>query len=282
MSAPEMSPKDFQRISQFIWQNWGLKMTPVKRTMLQGRLMKRLRILGLDTFSDYCEYLFSTEGQAAEVPHLADAVTTNKTEFFREPKALDHLAGQVLPELVAAREIGVRRRLNVWSAGCATGEEPYTLAMILNEFMVRYPGFRLDYLILATDLSTKALNTAKIAIYPEEAIETIPEDLRSKYLLRSRDRSRRLIRIIPELRAKVRFARLNLMEDFGFKEMMDIIFCRNVIIYFDQPTQEKLFDRFCRQLSPGGYIFIGHSETLHQMTFLPLATVAPCVYQKVR
>ncbi len=278
---PHMSSHDFRRLSEFIEAELGIKMPDAKKTMLESRLQKRLRILGLKSFSEYCDYLFSNEGVESELVHTIDMVTTNKTDFFREPEHFDYLMQEVLPEMVKSQGSGVARRFMVWSAGCSTGEEPYTLAMVLNEFADRYPGLGFQYTVLATDISSRVLEVAKRGIYPEERITPIPMPLRKKYLLRGKGSNNGLVRIVPELRALVKFRRLNFMEeDFGMREPLDSIFCRNVFIYFDKPTQERLLDRFCRHTVPGGYIFIGMSETLSGMN-LPLSRVNPSIYKKI-
>jgi len=273
--AATLSTRDFGRLSRFIYDTCGIKMPEVKKTMLEARLQKRLRSLGMRSFTDYCDYLFAPEGQEQELVQMLDMVTTNKTDFFREPDHFDHLTQTVLPEWLRRHEGAT---LNIWSAGCSSGEEPYTLAMVLSEFALKHPGF--DFRILATDLSTRVLEKAKAAIYPEPLVEPVPLDLKKKYLLRSKDRSSGMVRIVPELREKVRFRRLNFMDDdFGMRDQLDIIFCRNVIIYFDRPTQERLLQRFHRQMKPGGFIFMGHSETLSGLD-VPLVSVYPTVYRK--
>ncbi|TVM18419.1 chemotaxis protein CheR [Oceanidesulfovibrio indonesiensis] len=271
-----MSPKDFAKFSQFIYAEVGIKMPPSKKTMLEARLQKRLRYLNLKDYHTYCEYLFSSEGMERELPHLIDVVTTNTTDFFREPKHFEFLSDNVLPLLDS--RLNRRRPLAVWSAGCSIGMEPYTLAMVLSEYAAKNSGF--SFSILATDISTQALEKAVNAVYEEERVLPVPGPLKTRYLLRSKDRSRRLVRIVPELRKAVRFRRLNFMEDFSFRNPLDIIFCRNVIIYFDRPTQEVLFHKFCRCIAPGGFLFIGHSESLSGMD-LPLKQVAPTIYQRI-
>ena len=278
-TAPLLSQKTFGRISQFISNELGIKMPPAKKTMLQGRLMKRMRKLKLESYETYCDYLFSEEGRQREMVHMLDTVTTNKTDFFREPKHFEFLTRNILPELVRRQGAGIRRRLAVWSAGCSTGAEPYTMAMVLSEFATRHEGF--DYSILATDISTKVLTIAREAIYTETEVKPIPLALKKKYLLRSKDRSRQLVRIAPELRRKMEFGRLNFMDtDYGLTSAKDVIFCRNVLIYFDHPTQQQVLSRLCRYLRPDGYIFSGHSETLNGFD-LPLHQVATTVYRKV-
>jgi len=244
--------------------------------MLEGRLQKRLRSLGITSFKEYCELIFSPEGMKTELIHMFDMVTTNKTEFFREPAHFDYLTSKALPTLRELNDSGSRRPLRIWSAGCSTGEEPYTIAMVLSDYSETVR--RTSYFILASDISSRVLETASMAIYPEAKVESVHIEFKKKYLLRSRDHSKRLVRVVPELRRNVQFRRINFMEDFGLRERMDIIFCRNVIIYFDRPTQERLLNRFCEHLEPGGFIFMGHSETLSGLN-VPLAPVAPTVYR---
>jgi len=275
-----MSNKDFCRLSEFIYLECGIKMSSAKKIMLEARLRKRLRMLGVKTYGEYCDYLFSPTGIDNELIHMIDLVTTNKTDFYREPAHFDYLVKQALPELTHAGDAGIRRPLMVWSAGCSTGEEPYTLAMVLGEFAESV--HICQYMILATDISTRVLDVAKLGIYNEEKVSPVPAALKKKYLLRGKDRKRGLVRIIPELRVRVKFRRLNFMEeDFGMREPMDIIFCRNVIIYFDRKTQENLIRRFCKHLRTGGYLLMGHSETLFGMD-VPLKQVAPTIYRRTK
>lgn len=271
----QLSARDFARFSEFIHTECGIKMPPSKKTMLEARLQKRLRALALPDYSHYCAYFFSKEGMATELPHLLDVVTTNTTDFFREPNHFELLSRNVLPRWLSRHQ---GRELAVWSAGCSTGEEPYSLAIVLSEFQLQQPEFRFS--ILATDISTRVLEHASRAVYAEEKLEKVPKQLHKLHFLRSKDRSRRLVRVAPEVRRLVSFQRLNFMEEFSFKNRMDIIFCRNVMIYFDRPTQERLLGKFCSHLHQGGHIFIGHSESLTGMQ-LPLRQLAPTVYERV-
>lgn len=272
-----MSDTVFCRLGHFIQTKYGIKMPPSKKSLLEARLQKRLRSLRMNTFEDYCEYVFSPQG-VDEIIHMIDVVTTNKTDFFREPHHFDYLVKVALPELIRLRKVGIRKRFFVWSAGCASGEEPYTLAMVLSDFAEKNDGFRFS--ILATDVSKQALTKAKLGIYKEDKVEPIPIRLRKKYLLKSKDKNKGLIRIVPELRELVHFRWLNFMEKhFGIHEPVDIIFCRNVIIYFNKNTQQKLLNEFYRYLSPNGYIFMGHSETLNGLN-VPLMPIAPTIYRK--
>lgn len=273
-----LSATDFQQLSAFIYNELGIKMPESKNTMLTGRLARRLRALGLDDFSQYCQFLFSPKGQQEEMVHLINAVTTNKTDFFREPNHFHYLTRTALPALKRQQRFTFRRPLRIWSAGCSTGEEPYTMAMVLAEVQSAQPDFRFQ--ILATDISTRVLEVARRAVYPMERIEPVSPLHRKNYLLKGRDRRNPEVRIVPELRRLVRFGRLNFMaEEFGVSEKMDVIFCRNVIIYFDKATQEKLVRKFSNCLNPGGYLFLGHSESLHGYQ-TPFVQVAPTIYQK--
>lgn len=245
--------------------------------MLELRIKRRLKALNLTSFREYCHYLFEEQGQKEEMVHFIDVVTTNKTDFFREPEHFRFLAQRALPELVA-RE-GCEREIVVWSAGCSTGEEPYTLAMVLTEFKKTHPDFH--FRVLATDISTVVLTKAKTAIYSEEVLKPIPQEMRREYFMRSRDRSSNLLRVVPELRNVVEFRRLNFNDaDYGMSGPVDMFFCRNVIIYFDRPTQERILQRLTGHLLPGGYAFVGHSESLHGMN-LPLVPIAPALYRRI-
>lgn len=270
----QMGDKEFKRFSELIQSEFGIKMPPSKKTLLQARFQKRLRSLGLASYAEYCEYVFSPEGMERERPHLIDVVTTNTTHFFREPRHFEILQETVLPELT--RSAG-HKRLRVWSAGCSSGEEPYTLAMVLEE----YRGMRhgMDYSILATDISMEILGNAARGVYTMERAKDVPRHLLVKYMLRSKDRANPRVKVVKELRNKITFRQLNFMEPFRMDQPMDVIFCRNVVIYFDRPTQEVLFQKFCNSLAPGGYLFIGHSESLSGMR-LPVTQVAPTVFRR--
>ena len=277
MSAHEetLSSRDFARLCTFVYSEAGICLGPEKKTMLEGRLKRRLRELNIDSYKVYCQYLFGQEGLREEKVRFIDVVTTNKTDFFREPKHFDYLAQQALPEMTA-RSGG--QPVLVWSAGCSSGEEPYTLAMVLSEYAEAHPGFR--FRILATDISTKVLAKAEMGIYTGDVVQPVPPLMRRKYLMRSRERDGDRVRMVPELRKLVEFRRLNFMDtDYGVEEKADGIFCRNVIIYFDRRTQIRLLQNLVRQLKPGGYFFSGHSESLQNMD-LPLTSAGSAVYRK--
>jgi chemotaxis protein methyltransferase CheR len=265
-------------LSDFIYNEVGIKLPPNKKIMLEARIRKRLRTLSIQSFTEYCDYIFSPHGIETELIHMIDVITTNKTDFFREPSHFDYLIQAVMPELLNSLSYGTKRKISLWSAGCSTGEEPYTIAIVLSEFTEKNRGFYFS--IIATDICTEVLQKAAKGVYEMEKAEAIPLILKHKYLMRNKDKNKQFVRIIPELRSLIRFRRLNLMENFGIDEPIDIIFCRNVIIYFDRITQGKLLTKFYRQLSPGGYLFMGHSETLHGLN-VPFVQVAPTIYRKL-
>ncbi|HEY3348073.1 MAG TPA: protein-glutamate O-methyltransferase [Nitrospirota bacterium] len=269
---PNISLKEFARIAAFIYKVCGIKLPPAKKGMLTARLAKRMKALQMNNFADYIHYVESPQGQKEELTLMINAVSTNKTDFFREPGHFDFLCSEALPTL--ERMSGHSQRLAVWSAGCSSGEEPYTLAMVLSEC-----SNTRNFHILATDISTRTLDIAAKAVYPENLIEPIPMNLRRKYLLRGKGKNEGVYKITPELRNLITFRRLNLMDsDFGIRNI-DIIFCRNVIIYFDRETQIELFRKYYNAMSPGGYLFIGHSETLDGISE-KFIRVAPTIYRR--
>jgi len=276
VSLKRLSEDEFKKLSALVNGELGIKMPPAKRTLLESRLQKRLRALSLGSYAEYCDLLFNKGGMKTELVHMLDLVTTNKTDFFREAHHFEFLVSTAISSLLESR--GPRVRL--WSAGCSTGEEPYTLAMALSEFGRLNPGAGLDFTIAATDISTRVLESACRGVYNEDRITPVPIELRRRYFLKSKDAARSLVRVTPELRGRISFSRVNLMDEtYSVEAPVDIIFCRNVIIYFDKPTQERLFAKFCEYLKPGGFIFIGHSETLSGFD-LPLKKVSASVYMK--
>ena len=269
-----LSSRNFTLLSKFIYDYSGIKMPVTKVTMLEGRLRKRLRALGMESFNEYCDYVFSPEGQETEVTLLIDCVTTNKTDFFREPNHFDYMAETVLPQLAADGH----RRLRAWSAACSTGAEPYTMAMVMADFALHKGGP--DFTILATDLSTEVLETAHSGIYSQDMLAPVPPALKSRYVMLPVDKRRKDARITPQLRSRVGFARFNLMDrTYRVGEPMHLIMCRNVLIYFDKATQTHVLTELCNCLLPGGYLFIGHSESATGID-LPLTQVANTVFRK--
>lgn len=274
----QLSEEDFARLGAYVVERTGIRMPSTRRTMLEARLRTRLRALGLDDFGVYCQRALGAGGNADELAHIIDRATTNTTEFFREAPHFDYLVRHALPAL-RARPGPEQRVLNLWSAGCSTGEEPYTLAMVLAEAARTDPSLR--YRILATDISREVLRRARQAVYAEASITGIPEALRPRYLLRSKARERPTTRIVPALRNLVTFQTLNLTDsDYQLPEAVDIIFCRNVFIYFERQMHGEILHRFARQLTPGGYLFLGHTDTIQGLD-VALQTVTPSVYRKL-
>ena len=271
-----MSKKTFDKLSRFITEQCGIRMPDAKKTMLESRINSRLRKLGFDSFEEYVDYLFSETGMKEELVPMIDIVTTNKTEFFREDFHFDFLTAQVLPEMAEKNRVGHQSRLSVWSAGCSTGQEPYTLSIVLSEFAEKFNGF--DFTILGTDISTRVLETAAKGVYDIEQIRKVDQNRRKKYFLKSKNPNKKIVRVKPELRSRVALRWLNFMEDFRFREKFDVIFCRNVMIYFDLPTRQKLVSKFCKQLNPGGYLFLGHSESLSGIN-APVERVSASIYK---
>ena len=275
--AERLSDELFEKMSAFVSEELGIKMPDRKKVMLEARIRKRLRALNVKTFEEYAEYVFSPGGLEGEVVHLLDVVTTNKTDFFREPRHYDLLTETVLPELLKRKPKG--EPLKIWSAACSSGEEPYTLAIVMSEFARENdcPPFS----ILGTDVSTHVLYKALDAIYKERTISDVPEGIKKKYFLRSKDRAKPVARLTKEIRDKVSFKRLNFMEPaYDIDKDFDIIFCRNVMIYFDRPTQEVVINRLCRHMKPEGYLIMGHSETLMGIR-APLKQIVSTVYQRL-
>lgn len=276
-SGRRLTAEQFLRLKHFIEKELGIRMPEAKRLMLESRLVKRLRALNLSSFEEYIDLVFAEGQREAELLHMIDAVTTNKTDFFREADHFDFLRERVLPA-VLDECVRARRPCRVWSAACSSGEEPYTLAMVLEEFRAEHEQF--SYTLHGTDISTAVLERAARAVYPEDRAAPISETLRKRYLLRSKDRSARLVRVKAQLRNRVTFGRLNLMSDnYGFQNPFDVVFCRNVLIYFERPNQHRILRQLCRCLRPGGYLFLGHSETITGFD-LPLTAVGPTVYRK--
>lgn len=252
-----ISARQFKALAELIQLETGINIKSSKKTMLEGRLRRRARALGVDTVGGYCDLVIGGQVDPDELEHLINAVTTNKTDFFREPGHFDYLTSTVLP-LYAEEEC---RQIRCWSAACSTGAEPYTIAMLLDDFTSKNRG--IDYRLIATDIDTEVLATAMKGIYPREQVEPVPAPLRRRYILESKDPQRQEIRIAPEIRRRVGFGRLNLIDDsYALDQPVHLIFCRNVLIYFDKQTQEQVVQRLCEQLLPGGYLFLGHSESI--------------------
>ena len=248
-----------------------------KKSMLTARIQKRLRLLKMNSFSQYVDLVLNPRDSTHELTHFIDIVTTNKTDFFREPNHFEYMTEMAIPEMMQIHGAGLSRPFRIWSAPCSTGEEPYTMAMVFQEFAEGVSGFRAQ--ILGTDLSTRALKQGEEGVYDLDKANPVPLVLKRKYMLKSKDRSIPRVRMSKEIRAMVRFQHLNFMDsEYGISQPMDIIFCRNCLIYFDRPTAESIVNKLCRHLVPGGFLFVGHSETLNKLQ-VPVVQVAPTIYQ---
>ncbi|UYO53962.1 CheR family methyltransferase [Rhodopseudomonas palustris] len=273
----QLSDRQFRSLAELIEDQVGIKMPNAKRLMLEGRLHKRVRALNYSGVSEYVDNLFDKSVLDDELTHLIDVVTTNKTDFFREPQHFDFLRTVAVPDLL---KLPNRKSndLKVWSAACSTGMEAYTTAMVLDD-MVR-AGSRFQFRILGTDISTAVLRVATAAIYNREVTAPVPPQFVERYFLSSRDRSRDEVRVVPELRRLTNFTRMNLMDtSYPVDRDVDVIFCRNVLIYFDRATQRKVVEQLCSHLRPGGYLMVGHSESMIHSALPKLRQVQPTVFK---
>jgi len=273
----ELSEKDFKAFSSFIYTEFGIKMPAVKRIMLQGRLLKRIRSLNMNSYTEYKDYLFSAEGHKEEIFNFLNVVTTNKTDFFREPVHFDFLNSTVLPNHINGNQS--REAFKIWSAGCSSGEELYTISMILNEFKRSNVSF--NYSMLGTDISKNVLSKAARGVYPFNKVDIVPLDLKRKYFLKSKDKENPTVKVQSELQRNLNLKFLNLMDSSysNITEKFDVIFCRNVLIYFDRATQEAVINKLSMHLKVGGFFFIGHSESLTGMD-VPLEHIKPTIFRK--
>lgn len=270
----KMDAESFRRLSTYVTSEYGIKLPLSKISMLESRLNKKVKSLGLSNYKQFIDYIFSDEGKQSDLLHVIDLITTNKTDFFREPEHFKFLTSTFLPQWL---ERSGPRTLNIWSAGCSTGEEPYTLVMVLEEFKRRHPAF--NYNIFASDVSIRVLQSAYQGIYTTDKTAIIPLETRRHFFLKSKLQPD-LLRIKPEYRKKINYKRINLMDDTYSVTPGEfhIIFCRNVLIYFDKPTQERLIRKLGAYLHRQGILFLGHSESIMGME-VPFKQLRPTIYQ---
>lgn len=256
--AMALHDAEFRCIAAFVREHCGIMLGDNKRQLVYGRLSRRLKELGLGSFSEYCERLRTQPDD--EIDPLASAISTNVTRFFREDHHFDYLARELLPALAGA----ANPRIRVWSAGCASGEEPYSIAMVMAEVLAeRAAGIAR---VLATDLSLRALAVAQHGRYPLDRLHEVSEPRRKRWFLSGNGGNQGQALVAQGVRDLVLFKQLNLLHDWPIQGPLDAIFCRNVVIYFDHSTKLRLFARFAQVLAPGGYLFLGHSESLHGMS----------------
>lgn len=264
----EMTYQDFVQIRDIAYRLTGITLSDHKQNMIYGRLARRLRILNINTFNDYCALL---NNGSPEVDDFINAITTNLTAFFRENHHFEFLKKTALPAII--KKNNTSKKLRIWSAGCSTGEEPYSIAMTLSAQKL---FARWNAKILATDLDTNVLEKGRQGIYLEDRCTGIPDEY-SCYLKRNSNAGQ--IKVRDDIRELITFKQLNLLHDWPMKGPFDIIFCRNVVIYFDQETQKKLFARYAKMLTDGGYLFIGHSENLSRVSDA-FTSLGRTIYQK--
>ncbi len=255
-----LTSSEFEEFSALIYENAGIYLKPEKKELLNARLSKRLRACQIGSFSQYLKYVTDPSQKEAEFIHFLDAVSTNFTSFFREISHFNYLVSSALPQLLKEAGGAAAPELNIWSSASSSGEEPYTLAMVVDDFLRKNSAAKAK--ILATDISTKVLQKAVNGVYQMEQIGKVPADFLKLYFQKGLGRSSGKVRIKSHLRDMVTFKRFNLMHDFPWQGEMNIIFCRNVMIYFDKETQRNLVRKFYNCLRPGGYLFIGHSESI--------------------
>lgn len=273
--APDaLSHRAFEQIARLVSTHTGIRLPTAKKQMVEGRLRKRARAMGCEDIESYCRFLFEQNGIEGEFQHVVDAITTNKTDFYREPDHFEFLVKRAIPELMRSRR-QASPLIKIWSAACSTGAEAFTIAMVLAD-VAGLAGFK--FAILATDICTEVLELGRRAIYSEEVIHPIPKEQQRRFLLRGRRATE--YRIVPELRRLVRFEHLNLMDgDYPVDRDVDVIFLRNVLIYFDKPTQEKVLNRLLGHVRPGGFLFLGHSESM-VASDLGLKEIGSAVFQR--
>jgi len=270
-----LSEKVFQQLTRVIYDASGIHLKEAKRQMVQSRLTSRLRALSMTDFETYLSYL---EATPEEMTQMLNRITTNKTYFFREPKHFQTLGDQVLPEIVNQRGHGSGHTIKGWCAASSTGEEPYSIAMVLAKFLSTHPTWQVK--LLASDLDTNVLATAKAATYPTRELDGIPDQLAKEYCLAHGADS---FRIAPAVAGSVQFRQINLMGGrYPIKSKLDFIFCRNVFIYFTREDRDKVVRRYIVLLAPGGTLFLGHSEVLDMRDFSNrLKFVGNTTYQKI-
>ena len=271
-----LTDRQFNFIRGLAKAHTGIAIADYKRNMVYRRVSKRMRALSLEDVQDYCDILSGPQAER-EMQLFINALTTNKTELFRERHHFDHLTSFAFPKFLEEAARRGSRRLRIWSAGCSSGEEPYSIALTMHESIPSLPQW--DARILATDIDTEMVEKGRVGIYPSDAMDSLPARARSKYVEPvAGDKSRK--RMAEALRSSITFKPLNLLESWPMKGPFDFIFCRNVVIYFDKPTQRVLFDRFADIMRDGSYLYIGHSESLYRVTER-FRTVGKSIYQKV-
>jgi chemotaxis protein methyltransferase CheR len=271
-ASAEKEADAFQYISGLIYERCRIRLDEGKHALIKARLGKRMRHHGFGGLSEYCRFLQTTAGED-EFTLVVDALTTNFTHFMREPDHFEFLTGKAFAEWRARGG----KQFRVWSAACSSGEEPYTIGFFLSDLQAASFGW--DWSVTASDVSTKVLEKGRAAVYDEERVSALPREWLPRYFQKGSGRWEGCYRVKRAVTSRVDFRQINLIEEYSHSQTFDLIFCRNVMIYFDRPTQEELVRRLCRFLEPGGYLLIGHSESLNALK-VPLRCLKPSIYQK--
>jgi len=267
--------KHFEKVREIVTDHSGIVLSDAKKDMVYSRLVRRLRKNNIDSFDQYCKLLENSEHE--EFTHFINAITTNLTSFFRENHHFEFLANTALPLAMETNKLS--KRIRIWSAGCSTGMEPYSIAMVVKEVIPEHMGW--DVKILATDLDTNVLDTAAQGIYDIERVTGISEQRMNRWVKQGQGVNSDKVKVSKQLKSLIHFKQLNLLNPFPFKGPIDLIFCRNVVIYFDKDTQKVLFEKFANIHADTGFLFIGHSETLYNVSER-YKLLKNTVYEKVK
>jgi chemotaxis protein methyltransferase CheR len=269
----DFTEKDFLRVKTVVYDFAGIDLNDSKKNLVYNRLAKRIRFLDMNSFSAYLDYV--EEQGEAEFVHLINAITTNLTFFFRENHHFEYLANQVIPMLLEKNKGS--KKIRIWSAGCSTGEEPYSIAIVLKEAVP--PGW--DARVLATDLDTNVVQTGQTGVYKMDRLKGVSDERKKRWFLKGSGSREGYVRVKPELQQIIDFGQINLMNEWPIRDAIDVIFCRNVVIYFDKETQARLFDRYANLLPDNGHLFIGHSESLYKVCDR-FELLGQTIYRKIR
>lgn len=277
--SDRLRDEHFRKLTEVLGSITGIQLPPSKRAMIEGRLRRRVRVHGIGDLETYGRLLFEEDLLTSELPSLVDAVTTNKTDFFREPSHFDFLRDVAVPELL--RQAQDRSPfLKIWSAASSIGAEAYTIAMVLAQMQLA--GTAMRFAVLGTDISNEVLEMARRAVYPTSMAETIPPEYKQRYTMRSADPARQEFRIVPALRRLVQFHPINLMDEtYPYARDVDIIFCRNVLIYFSRQDQARVVSRLCSHLKRGGFLILGHSESFAITARGGMEQVSQTIFRRV-
>lgn len=269
----DFTEKDFLRVKKVVYDFAGIDLNDSKKNLVYNRLAKRIRFLDMNSFSGYLDYV--EEQGEAEFVHLINAITTNLTFFFRENHHFEYLANQVIPMLLEKNKAS--KKIRIWSAGCSTGEEPYSIAIVLKEVVPK--GW--DARVLATDLDTNVVQTGQTGVYKIDRLKGVSDERKKRWFLKGSGAREGYVRVKPELQQIIDFGQINLMNEWPIRDAIDVIFCRNVVIYFDKETQARLFDRYANLLPDNGHLFIGHSESLYKVCDR-FELLGQTIYRKIR